>query len=219
MPDPSDTISHLWTAARAMFARLGAAVGEAVSIAVKEVLSARERGAIRAWLRPLEHMVRKVILIEALALARDAPSAAAPPPRSQAAGKPRAERTTSLRLWPRQRASEGPRVRDLGAPVLVRSIWREADRLTRARHLNKVRFLRAPLQERLARRIDALHRVLDSPFAAARRLARKLRILPRLALELACKPPPRTKLYTEREYSETSILVFAEARGFLSNTS
>ncbi|MGH6951923.1 MAG: hypothetical protein ACREH4_13735, partial [Vitreimonas sp.] len=63
-----DIIPRLWTAARAMFARMCAAVGEAAAIAARRTLSAAEARAIRKWLAPLEAMARKVAIVEAIAL-------------------------------------------------------------------------------------------------------------------------------------------------------
>jgi hypothetical protein len=61
-----DTIARLWTAARAMFARLCANIGDAASIAAREALSVEDCIAIRLWLEPLEAMVRTILVIEAM---------------------------------------------------------------------------------------------------------------------------------------------------------
>jgi hypothetical protein len=259
MQSHQDTITRLWTAARAMFARLSAAVGETAAIAAREALSAAERRAIRAWLRPLEAMVRKTVLIQAIALARrgDIRPPSAPPkqrgssepahacarkrppaltlvalppppvrivklaPAHAAAGPPPAPQRTraaSLRLWPRQRRSAGPRVRKL-CDATVADIARSAARLALSRHLNRVRLLRAPEPKRLARRIGALERLIARPLAAARRLARRLIALPGLALKLACKPAPRTRLYDNIEIMLANIRAHADACAFQPDTS
>ncbi len=70
MTSTADTITRLWTAARAMFARLGAAIGENAAIAACAALDTREVSAIRTWIRALEAMVRRIVLIEAIALVR-----------------------------------------------------------------------------------------------------------------------------------------------------
>ncbi len=217
-----DTLTRLWTAARAMFARLRAAVGEAAAIAAREALSVDERIAIRAWLRPLEAMVRKVVLIEAIALAR-APAHGPPAPSpARAAGGRRSAggpNRAAFRLWPRQPVNTGPRIRSLGPIVLVRDIFREQASLARARHMARIRALRTPIQARLAGRIAALDRIIAKPLAHVRRLARKLRVLPKLALKLACKTPPRTKLYDNPEITLASVTAFGEARALFPNTS
>src|SRR5688572_11361296 len=64
----NDIIPRLWTAARAMFARMCAVVGEAAAIAARETLSTADARAIRRWLSPLEAMARKIVIVEALAL-------------------------------------------------------------------------------------------------------------------------------------------------------
>ena len=61
-----------------------------------------------------------------------------------------------------------------------------------ARQLNMVRFMRPSEPVRIARRIEALERVLTKPLIAARRLARKLHTAPRLALQLAIARWPRS---------------------------
>jgi hypothetical protein len=245
----ADSIAPLWAAARSMFARLAAAIGGAAAIAARDALSAGEIRVIRAWLRPLEAMVRKIVLIEAMALARAgaaaragnrAPQAHADPAPQRApaltlvvlptppirfvkpqptAAAPRRARVASLRLWPRQRRSAGPRVRDLGAAVIVADINRERARLALARQLAQVRACPpAPAQQRLAGRIEALARVIAKPLAAIRRLARKLAALPRLALQLACKPPPRSRLYDNPEIGDASRIVYVGACTFLDSS-
>ena len=67
MTSTADTISRLWTAARALFARLRAAIGETASLAALDAEDVRD---IRLWLRTLEAMVRRIVLIEAIALVR-----------------------------------------------------------------------------------------------------------------------------------------------------
>ncbi|MGH6951690.1 MAG: hypothetical protein ACREH4_12505, partial [Vitreimonas sp.] len=127
MTSTADTVSRLWTAARALFARLRAAIGETASLAA---LNAEDVRDLRLWLRTLEAMVRRIVLIEAIALVRRGDAAdgrtgarheAGPPAvtlialpqpsvrvQSQCAATadaPRARRARSLRLWPRSPAS------------------------------------------------------------------------------------------------------------------
>ena len=75
-----------------------------------------------------------------------------------------------------------------------------------------------PLQERLAGRLAALERFIDELRAAIRRLARKLRALPKLALKLACARTPRTRLYDNAEIADASRIVFGRAREFLDSS-
>jgi hypothetical protein len=229
----SDPIARLWIAARAMFARMRAAVGEAAAVAERSALEPQERQAIARWLAPLEAMVRKIVLIEAVALARTgavqrgparpiegplAPSRppamtviALPPPPVRilshvAPPAPAQPRAPSLRLWPRTRASLGPRVGDLGPPLLASEAWRDRGRLALARHLARARLMRRTPQQRLARRIAALQRVIERPRAAIRRLARRVRAQRPLALRLARKPLPRARFYGEPEYVQSGAL-------------
>ncbi len=237
-----DILTRLWSAAQAMFERMRAAIGEADALAGRRDLDAEEAQAVRKWLGPLEAMVRKVVLVHALALiergdthakrkrgdtharpvaaqlpapsdvrvchpAAPAPAPPAvtlialpPPPvrlvsQAAAAATPVArQRAPSLRLWPRA-ASVGPRVRDVGPNLLVREVRRDTARLAAAR----IRTCRRSEPERLARRVDALSRVLDSPLPAARRLARELAVRPNLAIRLAARRAPRTRHYNEPE--------------------
>jgi hypothetical protein len=217
----SDPIAQLWTAARAMFARLASAVGEPAAIAARDAFDTKHACAVRAWLRPLEAMVRKIVLIEAMALARQPAPPPALPMAKPARAKPnRARRAYRIgfRLWPRQPISAGPRIRSLGPPMRVIDINRDRARLALAQHLNRVRCMHRPEHERLAGRVAALAHVIAKPFAAIGRLARKLRALPKLALKLACRRPPRTRLYDDPAMALTEMHAFAAARAFLDSS-
>ena len=221
----------LWTAARAMLDRMRRAIGEATALADRAWIGPREQRDIRAWLSPLIAMVRKLVLIEAIALLRlaDPPArpnsdrargrqSISPPPcgagRGAAAANAQNDRVYSLRLWPKFKRS-GPRVRQLGPPVLVRDIWRDRARAAAARHLQKVRFMRPPPGVQFARRIEALARILERPLAAARRLARKLRDNVRLALKLIARKLPRSRRYQSDAYRRTGERAFDDAVGLL----
>jgi hypothetical protein len=181
-------IDRLWSVARAMFARMCDAVGDAAALAARSALDEEERRAIRAWLAPIAAFARKLVLIEAAALAREPEL---PPGRRHKPGGGRSGRTASFRLWPRPRPAPA-RIRSLGEPTTVAQIWRERARQALLRRLAEARANRAPAHVRLARRMEALERVIAKPAAAARRLARRLRRTPRLALELAAQRPPRS---------------------------
>jgi hypothetical protein len=58
----------LWARTRAMFARACAAIGEPAAIAANAALNKGLRRRIIAWLAPLEHIVRKLLIAEACAL-------------------------------------------------------------------------------------------------------------------------------------------------------
>jgi hypothetical protein len=216
----SDPIAQLWIAAGAMFARLSAALGDAAAIAARDAFDTKHACAVRAWLRPLEAMVRKIVLIEAMAIARQlAPAVFCVAKRAPAKpARARRPHCIAFRLWPRQPASAGPRIRSLGPPLRVIEINRDRARLATAQHLNRVRCMRRPEQERLAGRLAALARVIEKPAAAIRRLARKLAVAPKLALKLACARQPRTRLYDHAEIAETSRIVFGRAREFLDSS-
>jgi hypothetical protein len=67
---PSLTAEPLWTRVRATFARAAAAIGAPAAIALLTSLRADLRRQIIAWLCPLEHVVRKLLLAEAAELHR-----------------------------------------------------------------------------------------------------------------------------------------------------
>ena len=210
------TQQSFWTAARVMFERMARAVGEAAALADRAWIGPKERSEVRSWLHPLIALVRRLVLIEAIALARAPASKSRTAdlpvrPRGNAAltarTLPTRTRTYALRLWPQTKRT-GPRARQLGPPVLVRDIWRDNARAAAARHLQKVRFMRPPPGVQLARRIEALTRILDRPLSAARRLARKLRSFPKLALKLIARKLPRTRRYLEAEYTHIGERAF-----------
>ena len=205
------TQQPFWTAARAMFERMARAVGDAAALADRAWIGPKEQSELRSWINPLIAVVRKLILIEAIAIARapafkmrtaDLPVR----PRGRAALSARTH-THALRLWPQTKPT-GPRIRQLGPPLLVRDIWRDNARAATARHLQKVRFMRPPPGVQLARRVEALTRILDRPLNAARRLARKLRAIPKLALKLIARKLPRTRRYREAEYAHIGERAF-----------
>lgn len=208
-------IAHLWTAARTLFARMRGAIGDAAAFAGRRYLEDDERDAARTWLRTLEILVRKLVLIEAKALARpERPPALRhrvelrnlvapkPPPRPRAGA-----RGYSFRLWPRP-PGHPARIRVLGPPVLVREVWRENARAAQAQRLNMVRFMRTPEPQRIARRIEALERVLHRPEHAARRLARRLRSAPVTAHRIAVQRPPRHSRADPHVENEVGMRVF-----------
>jgi hypothetical protein len=185
-----------------MFARMCAAIGAAAALTERVWIGPKEQGEIRRWLNPLLAMIRRLVLIEAIALARAAPAPRRPVLQQQKPA-PRAKpgAAWSLRLWPKPRRT-GPRLRQLGPPLLVRDIWRERAREAAAAQLNRVRFMRPAPQAQFARRLAALAAILERPLAAARRLAKKLRPTPRFALKLL-RPLPRTARYKDDAYAQT----------------
>jgi hypothetical protein len=186
----------LWTRVRAMFARAVAALGDAAAIAALDILPRPLRRQIVAWLCPLEHIVRKLLLAEAAQL-RCSPGwsaglrpafAQVPQTRSaalRAACAAGAARSKPSRVfdpsrphtWPARFAFALPRdplaVPDARAPR-IRALWGPTPpppppptRSPRATNETDAPF-------RLARRFEALRRVLENPRPHAERLARVL---------------------------------------------
>lgn len=224
----SDPIADLWRAARALYERMRTALGAPEAIARRREIEPEALAAMRAWLRPLEALVRKLILIEAAALARrpepPRPQQAKRPPLVHYGPAPQApypqprERNARFRLWPRRKPHPA-RIRQLGPPLLVRDIYRERFREAQADRLNMVRFMRAPEPQRIAGRIAALERVLAKPLVAARRLARKLRTAPRLVLRLAVARWPRSPYADADAQATADRCLWADALAFNSDTS
>ena len=192
----SSLLARLWTAASDALSRLRA------TLLPLDVLTAKERRGVRACLRALEVFCRRLALTEALSLVdcgparsplRAAIQSTAPNVRAPSRNRP-----PRLRLWPR--AKRMPvRITLLGPPTLVREIWRERARSALIARLARGRLRRKPAHIRLADRLDALERFLDAPRAGIRRLARKLRLSPKLAMQIAlCKQPPSPHLAPER---------------------
>jgi hypothetical protein len=71
--------------------------------------------------------------------------------------------------------------------------------------------LRRSEPERVARRVDALARIMARPLAAARRLVRAITAKPHLALKLALMPTPPSTLYPEPEYAQAGARAFNDA--------
>jgi hypothetical protein len=196
----ADPLATLWERTQAKFARAVAAVGDAGRIAAIGLMSPELRCNIIRWLRPLENIVRKLLLAEAARLA------AAPPDKTLAHVvtvpihiQPEGEAST------RAAAARAPRT----APQFDRTrpeTWRAhfsfaLPRDTHAvpeRWAPRIRALWGPPPApppplppalgasrerdpalRLASRFEALRRVLHNPAPHARRLAELLRRLTR----------------------------------------
>jgi hypothetical protein len=175
-----ELLSRLWSNAREALTRLRA------SLLPLGTLDRKERRELRAWIAALEAFVRRIVLLEALHLrpldrGSSGPHGVAV---AQARPKTRGPRKPRLRLWPQPKRT-GPRIRLLGPPTTVAEIWREQRRDALIARLKAARGRRRKPHIVLADRIDALESILAAPMRAARRLARKLAQLPRLAMKLA----------------------------------
>jgi hypothetical protein len=188
-----------WARARAMFARAVAAIGAPAAIALLTSLPADLRRQIIAWLCPLEHVVRKLLLAEAAELHRAArecakrgvrteivslssPSwSARPLPRTFlqplkecAAGAARSNPDMSRpETWAARFSFALPRdphlVSNAHAPR-IRALWGATPPDPPPRPPRLITEEDAPF--RLARRFEALRRVIENPQPHAERLAR-----------------------------------------------
>lgn len=200
---PSLTANPLWTRARAMFARALAVLGAISAIAARRTLTPEVRRQIVAWLAPLEHIVRKLLLAEAAALRQSAKAyrtvdevkpalcvqsrdrvqtqrTAQPSNSLPSGGSERLPKQIDLshpETWTARFSFAAPRdplsVPESRAPR-IRALWGATPppappppRLQRA-----VSAADAPF--RLARRLEAIRRVLENPLPHAERLARLL---------------------------------------------
>jgi len=185
--------SALWTRARASFARAVGAIGAPAAIAAL-TLTPKLRRTIAGWLLRLEHVVRRLLLVEATELKRITPS-----PRGEGAGggvnlqllRSRAalacanSSASSITPPPNPLSS-----RRGGTPRFSFAIARDPRAVPKA-HAPRIRALfsdgatpqpqthHTPTEQgssaqRLARRFEALRAVLDDPIPHARRLARVL---------------------------------------------
>ena len=194
-------IPDIWTAARAMFARL--------------------RGAISAkqWLYALEALVRKLVLLEALAIAPPLPKPRPiqmplymqtnlpEPPRERSA-----QRGSAFRLWPRAKPHPA-RIRLLGKPQTRAELERDSLYQAQLENLKRARANRLPPVQLLIRRINALSRVLEKPLPYAQRLARKLRRAPKKFLaHIALKRQPRSPFIDPRMQRDAELHIWPATR-------
>lgn len=213
------SVPALWSTARRFLCWLIEVYGTPCALAAGPWLSRRERREIRHWLLPLEALVRRLLLIEAVRVAGT----------MRPAGKrPRARRKRpapfcrvnfpdpeNSRQWavrfsvvprPRRRGPRlVPRVRFPGPDPDARFLAPAARAAAAEEHHARmremsiipvtVRALRPRACRRagnpwlLARRIEALARLLENPGPHVRRLARLVR-KDAVRLIEACHPPP-----------------------------
>jgi hypothetical protein len=225
------TTDPLWTRVRAMFARAVAVIGQPAAIAALTLLSERLRREIVSWLAPLEHIVRKLLLAEAAALKREHAMAwrQRPPVRTAslqarngAGFKERCEPEGSRsnphasrhldpahpETWSATFSLAPPRdplaVPNARAPR-IRALWGETPSEASPTS-NATPRTRDGGEEntalRLARRFEALRRVLENPQPHAQRLARLLARAVRRFPEIARRywsAPARTGDYDKED--------------------
>jgi hypothetical protein len=153
------------------------------TLACLQLVVAARRDDILAWLRPIEQLIRRLLLLEAQSLPPSASSQSATTRAPKPAPKPASE--------PRQRRLI---VLDPEAPHTWPAHFRLLDRRRPSRHAGgPMRTgLHAGLYNSfaLAERWQAALRVAENPARYVRRAAALLKRAP-LILESLCKPPPR----------------------------
>ena len=210
--DPPPDLTPLWTRVRTVFARAADALGGAASIAAHTALAPKLRREIVGWIALLEHLVRKLLFAEAARVA--------PPPAGWTAGleartaPPAAIAQTSARRAPDLSAPEtwsarfsfapprDPRAVPEALAPRIRDLWSTQEpppppprTIPRTPSEDEKPFL-------LARRFEALRRVLENPAPYAHRLARIMRRLVRRFPEAIMRfvfAPARTNNYDRRD--------------------
>lgn len=222
-----NSVPGLWETARWFMRWLVALCGNPCALVAVRHLSRRERRNVRFWLRPVEAMVRRLLIAEAAQIAqtlKPAPERTGRKGRRPVPGlsrgapaRPDPEDSTSWQVrfsvggHSRAGASTArnrfhPRVASLGSDADVLALARlalSAEQHRYRRHLaealstERQEHLSVPLRPAenpwpLARRIEALIRVLENPIPHARRLARRLarRIADAGRIARTCQPPP-----------------------------
>lgn len=194
----------LWRRVRAVFARAQNAIGAPAAIAALRDLGESARRDIVARLAPLEAMVRKLLLVEATRFAADArirvdvgaQRGAAPARQTSPHRRAQALDLAQPDTWPAQFSlaipSDPRSVADHRAPR-IRALWEDTRPRSASEHGFPDTRIRHPQSAfRLARRLEALRRVLDNPIPAARRLAhvlmRAIRRFPEIVRRYALAP-------------------------------
>lgn len=215
----------LWARVRAAFARAVAAIGAPAAIAALGLLSRALRRSIANRIALLEHIVRKLLLAEAGRLEvhpssfRTRESAIRNPGASSrllAAARSAKLDLARSETWPARFALAPPRdpraVPEANAPR-IRALW-DAPTNTQTQPSTK----RAPRAEsdafRLARRLEALRRVLDDPQPHAARLAHLLLRLRRRYPEVALRFAMATARTSAFDADDPGLGVEAIAIGF-----
>jgi hypothetical protein len=222
---PDDPTFHLWRIARAWLTDAVHAFGPPPEIARE--LARHVRRALTRRVKALEILLMKLLLVQAATLrvgavthTHAAHAASSFEQGSRACASPYTNDDDQSEAWrarfilrvppePRleTRAAEGPRVRRLGPPLLVREAFsaRAAHGLcVRMAAMRAARFSPCPIRERakpekLARRFEALRRAMANPKPYVRRLKRKLAALAHqayaAAMRIALRRPPPSRLY------------------------
>ena len=193
--DPDDASPPaLWAVARHLLGWLTAVFGDACAVAALGVVSPAERDEILTWLRPIEALARRLLVVEAAALERS-PMARRRAPAAMSS----ADKAPRVRLPHRCDGLDpadprGWRVafRVCAAPEGMRGSSDAGPRRETERETNTGTGIGLAGAWPLAERIEAVTRVLEDPAPFAARLARRLTgRADRVAGLVAPPPQPR----------------------------
>lgn len=192
MQTVSADLPQLWARVRGAYQRASADLGGPAGIAAMGALTRRLRRRIVHWIGLLEHLARKLIFAEAARLAPGA-SAARKACAPCAARGAREIDLSAPHTWPARFSFAIPRDPQLAAPDAaprIRALWGQAT--PPAQPLAEKPRARGESAFLLARRFEALRRVIENPHPHALRLARLmprlLRRFPRAAHHIAMQP-------------------------------
>lgn len=194
--DPSPTRTAplaLWRVAQAFLGVLHVLFGDPQAVATRHTLTAKAHGFMAAWLRSAEAMLRRLLVIEASAIAK---------PNTRPLLKPRRTRQPKLmHFWPEhpekwrvsfrvmdRRRPRRPTPAPAGEAPAVHKRRKRLSREERwcSEYWPKPKFRSAwPLAERY----EALLRVFNDPAPYARRLAARLHATPHRLAEALRAPP------------------------------
>jgi hypothetical protein len=212
---------QLWAQANHFFAHMIATYGDAAALAAIDELARTTRRHLLEWLAPLETLARKLLLIEASKLTGALPPlSACKRSRGECRGEAEAPDLNHPASWrapfympipvddrgavPESRA---PRIRLLGPSWPPRPAFTPPPQPAPRPRTERT----PPSTWRIARRVEALRRLIENPAPHARRLARRLSRIPRharaeRARRIASASPSRHARDLERPLRDGAIL-------------
>lgn len=193
----------LWRVAQAFLITLHVVFGAPEDVAAQCTLTRKAYAQMLSWLRAGEALVRKLLLIEAAALATPAPAPPAASPVPRASGpRPSHGREERTRCEAPFDPSQPTQWRVSFRCVAGRAARQEAqrERVARPRCAAK-RFIDA---EPIARRFEALLRAYNDPAPYAARLARQLHAQPHRVQSILAHPPDAPNLVGREGFGQVS---------------
>jgi protocatechuate 3,4-dioxygenase beta subunit len=193
----------LWAKTRDILALMQMALGDPQALFDLVRPSRKQARELRAWLAPLEALVRKLLLIEAQTWGA-AWTAGVPPAKPVQRVQPIQSEAKSRRdaggpsvdakmpsarfIFPTQRAPIDPRICKGHGPRIMLELTRSPDFYRAQKRKTHKRLC---LGVRLGLRYAALIRVIENPTPFVKRLAKRIAQAPKLMAKIAAYPTPR----------------------------